>query len=147
LKPEQDDGTAVTIRVALEKHRANPVCANCHARMDPWGFALESFDGIGAMRWDDGGYEIDTTAVLLDGTTLDGPAGVRKVLAAKHDQFVNTVSEKLMVYALGRPVEYYDRPALRKVTKEAAAHDNRWSSVILGVVNSVPFQFQTKGAE
>jgi hypothetical protein len=147
LKPEQDDGTPVTIRVALEKHRANPVCANCHARMDPWGFALESFDGIGAMRWDDGGYEIDTTSVLLDGTTLDGPAGVRKVLAAKHDQFVNTVSEKLMVYALGRPVEYYDRPALRKVTKEAAAHDNRWSSVILGVVNSVPFQFQTKGAE
>jgi mono/diheme cytochrome c family protein len=147
LKPEQDDGSAVTIRAALEKHRANPVCANCHARMDPWGFALETFDGIGAMRWDDGGYEIDTTSTLLDGTKLDGPSGVRKVLEARHDQFVNTVSEKLMVYALGRPVEYYDRPALRKVTKEAAAHDNRWSSVILGVVNSVPFQFQTKGAE
>jgi mono/diheme cytochrome c family protein len=147
LKPEQDDGTPVTIRAALEKHRANPVCANCHARMDPWGFALESFDGIGAMRWDDGGYEIDTTSVLLDGTKLDGPAGVRKVLESRHDQFVDTVSEKLMVYALGRPVEYYDRPALRKVTKEAAAHDSRWSSVILGVVNSVPFQFQMKGAE
>jgi mono/diheme cytochrome c family protein len=147
LKPEQDDGTPVTIRAALEKHRANPVCANCHARMDPWGFALESFDGIGAMRWDDGGYEIDTTSALLDGTKLEGPAGVRKVLEARSGQFVNTVSEKLMVYALGRPVEYYDRPALRKVTKEAAAHDNRWSSVILGVVNSMPFQFQSKGAE
>jgi len=147
FKAENEAGTPVTVREALEKHRANPVCANCHARMDPWGFALETFDGIGAQRWDEGGYEIDTTSVLLDGTKLDGPSGVRKVLASKSDQFANTVSEKLMVYALGRPVEYYDRPALRKVTKEAAARDNRWSSVILGVVNSMPFQFQMKGAE
>jgi mono/diheme cytochrome c family protein len=147
LKPEDDAGTPVTIREALEKHRANPVCANCHARMDPWGFALESFDGIGAERWEDGGYEIDTTAVLLDGTKLEGPAGVRKVLLARSDQFVSTVTEKLMVYALGRPVEYYDRPALRRIAKEAAADENRWWSVILGVVNSMPFQFQMKGAE
>jgi mono/diheme cytochrome c family protein len=147
LKPENEEGAPVTIREALEKHRANAVCANCHARMDPWGFALESFDGIGAERWDDGGYEIDTSAVLLDGTKLEGPAGVRIALEARHDQFVNTVSEKLMVYALGRPIEYYDRPALRRVMKEAAAHDSRWSSVILGVVNSLPFQFQMKGAE
>jgi hypothetical protein len=147
FKTENEQGTPVTVREALEKHRANPVCANCHARMDPWGFALETFDGIGAERWDDGGYEIDTTATLLDGTKLEGPAGVRKVLLARGDQFVATVSEKLMVYALGRPVEYYDRPALRKITKEAAANANRWSSVILGVVNSMPFQYQMKGAE
>src|SRR5262249_3604119 len=126
---------------------ANPVCANCHARMDPWGFALESFDGIGEQRWDDGGYEIDATATLLDGTKLDGPAGVRRGLLARGGQFVSTVSEKLMVYALGRPVEYYHRPALRKLAKETAAHENRWSSVILGVVNSMPFQYQMKGAE
>jgi cytochrome c5 len=147
FKAENEAGTPVTVREALEKHRANPVCANCHARMDPWGFALETFDGIGAQRWDEGGYEIDTTSVLLDGTKLDGPSGVRKVLGGKSDQFANTVSEKLMVYALGRPVEYYDRPALRKITKDAAARENRWSSVILGVVNSMPFQFQMKGAE
>ena len=147
FKTENAEGTPVTVREALEKHRANPVCANCHARMDPWGFALETFDGIGAQRWDDGGYEIDTTATLLDGTKLEGPAGVRKVLLARSDQFVNTVTEKLMVYALGRPVEYYDRPSLRKISKEAAAHGDRWSSVILGVVNSMPFEFQMKGAE
>ena len=147
FKTEDDEGKTVTVREALEKHRSNPVCANCHARMDPWGFALESFDGIGAQRWDDGGYEIDTTATLLDGTKLDGPAGVRKVLLSRGDQFVNTVTEKLMVYALGRPVEYYDRPALRKLSREAAAHDNRWSSAILGVVNSMAFQYQMKGAE
>jgi mono/diheme cytochrome c family protein len=147
LKPENDQGLPLSIREALEKHRASPVCANCHARMDPWGFALENFDGVGAYRWDDGGYEIDTASTLLDGTKLEGPAGVRKLLMARSDQFISTVSEKLMVYALGRPVEFYDRPALRKITKEAAAHQNRWSSIILGVVNSMPFQYEMKGAE
>ena len=147
LKPENDQGLPLSIREALEKHRASPVCANCHARMDPWGFALENFDGVGAYRWDDGGYEIDTASTLLDGTKLEGPAGVRKLLMARSDQFISTVTEKLMVYALGRPVEYFDRPALRKVTKEAAAHENRWSSIILGVVNSMPFQYEMKGAE
>ncbi len=148
LKPEDDDGAPQSVRAALEKHRANSVCANCHARMDPWGFALENFDGIGAYRkYEEDGSTIDTASTLLDGTKLDGPAGVRQVLLARRDQFVNTVSEKLMVYGLGRPVEYYDRPALRKLAKEAAANQNRWSSVILGVVNSMPFQYQMKGAE
>ena len=147
LKPSDDDGEPTSVRAALEKHRQNPVCANCHARMDPWGFALENFDGIGAYRAQENYQDINTTAVLLDGTKLDGPAGVRRVLEGRRDQFVNTVSEKLLVYALGRPVEYYDQPALRKITHEAAAHDSRWSSVILGIVNSMPFQFQTKGAE
>ena len=147
LKPDDDDGAPQTVRAALEKHRTNPVCANCHSRMDPWGFALENYNGIGAWRSMDGGKPLDTKSVLLDGTKLDGPAGVQQVLQARGDQFVKTVSEKLMVYALGRPVEYYDRPALRKVTTEAAAHDNRWSSVILGIVNSMPFQYQSKGAE
>jgi cytochrome c551/c552 len=147
LKPEDDDGAPLTGRAALEKHRSLAVCANCHARMDPWGFALENYNGIGAWRATEGGKPIDTKSVLLDGTLLDGPAGVQKVLQARRDQFVQTVSEKLMVYALGRPVEYYDRPALRKVAKEAAESNNRWSSVILGIVNSMPFQYQSKGAE
>jgi hypothetical protein len=78
---------------------------------------------------------------------VDGPVGVQQILATRRDQFVANVAEKMMVYALGRPVEYYDRPALRQITKEAAEHNNRWSSVILGIVNSMPFQYQSKGAE
>jgi hypothetical protein len=147
LKPEDDDGAPLTGRAALEKHRSLAVCANCHARMDPWGFALENYDGIGHWRSTEGGKPIDTKVVLLDGTQIEGPAGVQQVLQARRDQFVTTVSEKLMVYAIGRPVEYYDRPALRKVTTQAAANNNRWSTLILGIVNSMPFQYQSKGAE
>ena len=147
LKPEDDDGAPLSIRAALERHRTNPVCANCHARMDPWGFALENYDGVGAWRTTDGGKPIDTKVALLDGTKVDGPVGVQQVLATRRDQFVANVAEKMMVYALGRPVEYYDRPALRQITKEATEHSNRWSSVVLGIVNSMPFQYQSKGAE
>ncbi len=147
LKPDDEDGAPLTVRAALERHRSVAVCANCHVRMDPWGFALENYNGIGAWRATDGGKPIDTKVVLLDGTKIEGPAGVQQVLQARREQFVKTVSEKLMVYALGRPVEYYDRPALRKVTTQAAANSNRWSSVILGIVNSMPFQYQSKGAE
>ena len=140
-----EDGAPTTVRAALEQHRKNPVCANCHARMDPWGFALDNYDGIGAWRDEENYDTIDVNSVLSDGTKLQGPAGVRQVLLARKDQFVSTVSEKLLVYALGRPVEYYDKPALRKISHDASAHENRWSSVILGIVNSMPFQFQTKG--
>ncbi len=147
LKPEDDDGAPLTGRAALEKHRSLAVCANCHARMDPWGFALENYDGVGHWRSTEGGKPIDTKVVLLDGTRIEGPAGVQQVLQLRRDQFVTTVSEKLMVYAIGRPVEYYDRPALRKVTTQAAANNNRWSTLILGIVNSMPFQYQSKGAE
>lgn len=147
LKGTGDKGEVLTGRAALEQHRANPVCANCHARMDPWGFALENYDAIGKWREKEGSQLIDASAVLLDGTKLDGPAGVRQVLLARREQFIKTVSEKLMVYALGRPVEYYDKPALRKVLREAAAKDNTWSSIVLGVVNSMPFQYQMRGAE
>jgi hypothetical protein len=147
LKPSDGKGVPLTGRAAIEQHRRSPVCASCHARMDPWGFALENFDGVGAWRERDGGNAIDTTATLLDGTKLDGPAGVRTVLLARSDQFIDTVAAKLLVYALGRPVEYYDRPALRKITHEASAHEDRWSSLILGIVNSAPFQYQVKGVE
>ena len=147
LKPEDDDGAPLTGRAALERHRSLAVCANCHARMDPWGFALENYNGVGAWRSNEGGKPIDTKVVLLDGTKIDGLSGVRQVLQSRSDQFVTTVSEKLMVYAIGRPVEYYDRPALRKITTQAAASNNRWSTLILGIVNSMPFQYQSKGAE
>jgi cytochrome c5 len=145
LKPSEDDGTPTSIRAALERHRKNAICANCHARMDPWGFALENFDGIGGWRDMENNQKIDTASALIDGTKLDGPGGVRAVLTQRSDQFVTTVTTKLLVYALGRPVEYYDLPALRKITRDAAAHEDRWSSVILGIVNSLPFQFHTSG--
>jgi hypothetical protein len=146
LKPSDAKGAPLTGRAALEQHRTLATCANCHARMDPWGFALENFNGVGAWRSKDGNAAINSSDVLLDGTRIDGPAGVRSALLARREQFVQTVIEKLMVYALGRPLEYYDRPALRKIVKDAAANQNRWSSIFQGIVSSTPFQFQTKGA-
>jgi hypothetical protein len=147
LKTDTGNGHASTIRELLEQHRASPVCSACHARMDPWGFALENFDALGAWRTEDNKRTLDTNATLLDGTKLDGPAGIRRVLMARRDQFVETVAEKLMVYALGRPVEYYDKPFLRGITRDAAAHDQQWSSLILGIVKSLPFQYQMRGVE
>ncbi len=147
LKGTGEGGEVLTGRAALEQHRRNPTCANCHARMDPWGFALENYDAIGKWRDNERGKAIDASAVLLDGTKLDGPTGVRQVLLTRQDQFVQTVSEKLMVYALGRPIEYHDRPSLRKVLREAAPSNYTWSSVILGIANSMPFQFQTRGVD
>jgi mono/diheme cytochrome c family protein len=147
LKGTSESGEVLTGRAALEQHRKNPVCANCHARMDPWGFALENYDAIGKWRDTEGSKPIDPVAVLLDGTKLDGPVGARQVLLARQDQFVKTVADKLMVYALGRPVEYFDRPALRTILRDAAPANYTWSSLIVGIANSMPFQYQTRGAE
>ncbi len=147
LKGTSESGEVLTGRAALEQHRKNPVCANCHARMDPWGFALENYDAIGKWRDNEGTKPIDPVAVLLDGTRLDGPVGARQVLLARQDQFIKTVTDKLMVYALGRPVEYFDRPALRTILRDAEPAKYTWSSLIVGIANSMPFQYQTKGAE
>ena len=148
LKPDDDDGAPLTVRAALERHRTNPVCANCHVAHGSVGLRARELRRHRRLAHRRTVASRSTRrSVLLDGTQVDGPAGVQQVLQARRDQFVKTVSEKLMVYALGRPVEYYDRPALRKITTEAAAHNNRWSSVILGIVNSMPFQYQSKGAE
>ena len=132
------------MRQRMEQHRVNPVCASCHARMDPLGFALENFDAVGKWRTTIGeaGVPIDASGVLPDGTTFQGPAELRKLLLSKREQFVSTVSERLLTYALGRGVEYYDQPALRKIMREAALSDYRWSSLIFGIVNSTPFQMR-----
>jgi hypothetical protein len=128
----------------MEEHRANPSCAVCHRLMDPLGFSLENFDGLG--RWRDsvapGTGPIDPSGVLPDGTAFDGPAGLREVLLSKRDLFVETFTGRLLTYALGRGVEEYDRPLIRKITREAAADDQRWSSIIFGIVNSAPFQMR-----
>ena len=136
-------GEPRTVRGRLAEHRRNPACANCHAPMDPLGFALENFDAIGRWRTTDAGVPIDASAVLADGlTAFDGPGGLRRVLLDRSGQFVETVAEKLLVYALGRGVEFHDRPVIRGIVRAAAADDYRWSSLILGVVESAPFRMR-----
>jgi hypothetical protein len=126
----------------LEMHRTNPVCASCHARMDPIGFSLENFDAMGQWRTTDGDAAINATGILLDGTKVDGPAALRRALVTHREQFVRTVTGKLLTYAIGRELAYYDAPAIRSVVRGAATDDYRWSSVILGIVKSPPFQMR-----
>ena len=130
------------MREMLEQHRANPVCASCHARMDPLGFSLENFDALGQWRTADGETPINAAGVLLDGTRVDGPAALRRALVAQQEQFVRTVTGKLLTYALGREMEYYDAPAIRAIVRAAAADDYSWSSTILAIVKSTPFQMR-----
>ena len=134
---EDKDLSLLTMRQRLELHQASPVCASCHSRMDPLGFALENFDGLG--RWRTG---VDASGVLPDGTRIDGPVGLQQVLLNRKDQFVTTATERLLTYALGRGVEPYDMPAVRKIVRDAAPTDYRWSSLISGVASSVPFQMR-----
>jgi len=137
-------GGHLTLRQAMEQHRADPNCAVCHTRMDPLGFALENYNGIGKWRvMDDTGAVIDASATLPDGTTFNGPAGLTNLLlTSKKTDFVNTFTTKLMTYALGRGVESYDQPVIRSITREAARDDYRMSSLILGVIHSAPFQMR-----
>jgi hypothetical protein len=140
LEASAPEGEVLSVREMLEKHRANAVCASCHSRMDPLGFSLENFDAIGQWRTSDGGKPIDASGVLLDGTRVEGPAALRHALVAQKEQFVRAVTAKLMTYAVGRGLEYYDAPAIRGVVHSAAADNYRWSSVMLGIIKSAPFQ-------
>jgi hypothetical protein len=139
---EGDDGAAVatTVRERLEAHRSNPVCASCHQIMDPLGFTLEQFDLIGAWRERDGEQPIDTSARLADGTQLDGPVDLRNALLERREAFVTGVAERLLTYALGRRIEYYDMPTVRAIVRAADADDDRFSAFVLGVARSAPFQ-------
>jgi hypothetical protein len=139
----------LTMRQRMEEHRASPQCAVCHRIMDPIGFALENFDGLGRWRDTDGedGARIDSSGVLPDGTAFDGPTGLRDILIRKRGMFVETFTERLLTYALGRGTEPYDAPVIRKIVRQAAPVDYRWSAIILGIVKSKPFQMiQTRGA-
>src|SRR5262245_21769406 len=132
--------TPPTIRERLALHRTNPSCASCHSVIDPLGFALEQFDAIGGWRTrDESGRPVDSAASTLSGAKLDGLAGLRAFLLAEPEQFPRTVTEKLMAYALGRRLEYYDRPAVRAIVREAAANNYRWSALIAGIVKSPAF--------
>jgi hypothetical protein len=143
LEEKAQDGRSLSMREAMEKHRSNAVCASCHARMDPIGFALENFDGVGKWRDTDGGTRIDASGKLPGGIQFSGPAGLKKLLATNYrDQFEATVTDKLLTYALGRGLEYYDKPAERSIMRQAARDNFRMSALITAIVKSEPFQMR-----
>jgi len=134
-----------SIRERLAQHRRDPGCASCHAVIDPLGFALENFDAIGGWRTvDESGKPVDANGATANGATVDGLSGLRAVLLEEPDQFPRTVTEKLLAFALGRRLDYDDRPAVRTIVREAAAHDYRWSSIVLGIVQSPTFLMRAR---
>jgi len=143
LKTEgKDTGKTLTMRDAMIQHRANPACAGCHSRMDPIGFAMENFDGIGRWRDQDAGNPIDASGIFPGGEKFDGMAGLKASLLSHPEEFVSTITEKLMMYGVGRNVQYYDRPAIRAIIKQAARNNYTFASLVLGVVESAPFQMR-----
>jgi len=142
FKENKEGEKARTVRQIMEQHRANPSCNSCHGVMDPLGFSLEGFDAVGAWRTKDrfAGTPIDSSDKLIDGTPVNGPDDLRKALASHPDQFVQTLTEKMLTYALGRNIEYYDMPAVRKIVRDAAKDNYRFSSIVMGIVKSTPFQ-------
>jgi len=149
LKTESpQNGRTLTMREAMVQHRANPVCASCHARMDPIGFALENFDAVGRWRTaGESGIAIDPSGVLPDGSKFDGIVGLRDRLVQHPEQFVTTLTENLLTYALGRNLEYYDNSVVRSVVHDAARDNYRISSLVLGIVKSTPFQMRRSISE
>jgi Protein of unknown function (DUF1592)/Protein of unknown function (DUF1588)/Protein of unknown function (DUF1585)/Protein of unknown function (DUF1595) len=147
LKGDEGTPQPTSLRQRMEEHRKNPTCAACHKIMDPIGFSLDNFDLIGTWRATDSGEPIDATGQLVDGTKLDGPASLRNALLSRSDVFVHTVTEKLLTYATGRALKYYDMPVVRAIAREAAKNDNRFSALIQGIVKSDPFQMRMKQSE
>ena len=144
LKEMEDGDKPLSMRERMEAHRRNPACASCHAQMDPLGYALENFDAVGKWRTTgDADTPIDASGALPDGTKFQGPVELRRLLLARQQQLVTTVAEKLLTYALGRGVEHYDMPAIRKITREAGP-DYRWSAIVMGIVRSSPFQMRKR---
>jgi hypothetical protein len=132
-----------SIRKRLEQHRKNPVCNGCHSQIDPVGFALENFDVLGGWRAaDEGGNPVDATGVWPNGQEVKGFTGLRAMLLADPERFAGTLTEKLLAYALGRRLEYYDKPAVRKIVRDAAAQDYRWSALVVGIVQSPAFRMR-----
>jgi mono/diheme cytochrome c family protein len=135
-----------TMRQTMEAHRTNPVCASCHKIFEPIGLALENFDAVGTWRTEDGDSPIDASGVLVDGSKVNGVASLREALVGRSGQFVRVVTEKMLTYALGRGVEYQDMPLVRSIVRESAGSDYNFSSIVLGIVKSAPFQMNTKTA-
>jgi hypothetical protein len=136
-----------TVREQLERHRADPVCASCHNNIDPVGFALENFDADGTWRDKTReGLEIDSAGILADGTPVDGPIELREALLADPELFAGTVTEKMLIYALGRGLEPADMPVVRSIVRNAAKQDYSLMAIVLGIVDSYPFQMRTNGS-
>ncbi len=144
LEPSKAGSAATSLRQRMERHRASPACASCHAVMDPIGFSLENFDLAGKWRDTDGGVPVAASGRLADGTAIDGPAGLRQALLGRQDAFVATAAERLLTYAVGRKVEHFDMPAVRAVVHGAAREDYRFSALVVGIVHSTPFQMKKK---
>ena len=143
LKEPGAAGQPRSLRERMEIHRKDAVCASCHQRMDPLGFALENFDAVGKWRTESDGAPIDPAATFPDGSRFSGASGLRALLASHKEDFARTLTEKLMAFAVGRGIEYTDLPAIRKIARDAAPGDYRWSSIILGIINSPPFSMAT----
>jgi hypothetical protein len=139
-------GSLGSMRERMAAHRADAVCASCHKTMDPIGFTLENYDAVGRWRTSDGPVKIDANDSMFDGTKVDGVSGLRNFLTSRPEVFVQTFTENLMTYALGRPLDYYDMPAVRKIVRDAAQNNYRFSSVVTGIIRSVPFQMRMKPA-
>jgi hypothetical protein len=142
LSEESSAAEAKTLRERMEMHRADSTCAACHRLIDPFGFALENFDLVGRWRETEGGQPIDSAAVLVDGTLVDGPVAMRRALVGRADAFATAMTEKLLTYALGRILAHYDMPAVRKIVAEAETENYRFSAIVLGIVNSAPFRMK-----
>jgi len=138
------DLDALSLRKRMELHRSNPTCASCHKIMDPIGFSLENFDAVGKWRTRDGGSTIDASGELVDGTKVNGPDSLRDGLLHYSDQFVRTMTERLLTYSLGRGAQYRDMPVVRSIVRQASQKNYKFSSLILGIVESQPFQMRTK---
>jgi hypothetical protein len=135
--------TPTTLREQLSAHRADPTCAGCHNVMDPIGFSLENFDAVGRWRERDAGLPIDASDVMFDGTQITGAPGLRRFLLENQELFIHALTEKLLAFSLGRAVDYYDMPAVRKIVRDAATQDNRFSALVMGIVASEPFRMRT----
>jgi hypothetical protein len=142
--PENKGGKTLSMRERMTVHRANPFCATCHKVMDPIGFSMENFDAVGRYRVKDGDNQIDAADTMFDGTKVDGVVGLRGFLTARPEVFVQTFTEKLLTYALGRAVDYYDMPAVRKIVRDSAQNNYKFSSVVTGIIRSAPFQMRMK---
>jgi mono/diheme cytochrome c family protein len=147
LKEAGAEGQPRSLRERMEMHRSNPSCASCHRRMDPLGFSLENFDAVGKWRTSSDGAPIDPSASFPDGTTFDGIGGLRTLLVSHKDEFVQTLSGKLLAYAVGRGLDYHDVPAIRRIVRETAPSDYTWSSVVTAIVKSTPFSMGVASGE
>ena len=142
LEEANEDGRVLTMREAMAQHRENPACRSCHAAMDPIGFSLENYDAVGKWRDRFAGQPIDASGAIPGGNEFSGPDGLADLLLGSPGDFVGAVTEKLLTYALGRGLEYYDMPAVRAIVRDAETEDYRWSAVVMGVVESAPFQMR-----